>query len=67
MDEGSFEDWERYPADEAEERIEYQKLAWLSAPFGSAGVALGLLAAAVDLLRRSGRQVIRIAARLGLV
>jgi hypothetical protein len=67
MDEDPFEDWERYPVDEAQERLEYQKLAWYSAPFGSTGIAVVLLAAGVNLARRLGRQVIRIASRLKLV
>ncbi len=67
MDEDPFEAWERYPVDEAQERLEYQKLAWYSAPFGSTGIAVVLLAAAVNLARRLGRQVIRIASRLKLV
>lgn len=67
MDEDPFEDWERYPADEAHEQLEYQRLAWYSAPWGDAGIALLLLTAAVNLLRRAARQVIRLAARLRLV
>ena len=67
MDEDPFEEWERYPVDEAEERLGYQKLAWYAAPFGSTGIALLVLAAAVNLLYRAGRQVIRIASRLKLV
>ena len=66
-DDDPFEDWERYPSTEAQEQAEYQKLAWFSAPFGSAGVTLLLMAAAVDLLRRLGRQIVRIAYRLKLV
>jgi len=67
MDEDPFEEWERYPVDEAEERLGYQKLAWYAAPFGSTGIALLVLAAVVNLLYRAGRQVIRIASRLKLV
>ena len=67
MDEDPFEEWERHPADEAREQLEYQKLAWYSAPFGDAGITLVVLAAAVNLLRRLGRQVIRLASRLKLV
>ena len=67
MDEDPFEEWERYPADEAKEQLEYQRMAWYSAPFGDAGITLVLLTALVDLLRRLGRQVIRLAARMGLV
>ena len=62
-----FEDWERYPARKSEEQLEYQKLAWYAAPFGSAGMALVVLAMIVNLLRRLGRQLIRIASRLKLV
>jgi hypothetical protein len=54
-----FEDWERYPATQAEENIEYQKVAWYGAPFGDAGVALLVLAAVLNVLRRVGRAVIR--------
>ncbi|MFO7533290.1 MAG: hypothetical protein R6W93_12575 [Candidatus Limnocylindrales bacterium] len=53
-----FEDWERYPAAQAEENIEYQKVAWYGAPFGDAGVALLMLAAVVNVLRRVGRAMI---------
>ena len=67
MDEDPFEDWERYPAIEAQEQLEYQRMAWYAAPFGSASIALLLLMAAVNLLRRLGRQVIRLASRLKLV
>ena len=58
-----FEEWERYPATEAEENIEYQKVAWYAAPFGDAGVALLVLAAVVNVLRRTGRAVIRLLMR----
>ena len=67
MDEDPFEDWERTPATKAQEQLEYQKLAWYAAPFGSAGIALVVLAAFVNLLRRLGRQIIRLASRLKLV
>ena len=67
MDEDPFEEWERYPVDEAQDRLGYQKLAWYAAPFGSTGFALLALAVVVGLLRRAGRQVIRIASRLKLV
>ena len=67
MDEDPFEGWERHPADEAQVQAEYQRMAWYSAPFGDAGIALVILAAAVNLLRRLGRQVIRLAARFKLV
>jgi len=65
--EDPFEDWERYPAQKSQEKLEYQKLAWFAAPFNDAGIAVIILAAAVNLLRRFGRQVIRIASRLKLV
>ena len=58
-----FEEWQRYPASQAEENIEYQKIAWYGAPFGDAGVALLVLAAVVDSLRRIGRAVIRLLVR----
>jgi hypothetical protein len=58
-----FEEWERYPVDEAEENIGYQKLAWYAAPFGSAGVGLLLLAAITNGLRRLGRAAIRLLIR----
>jgi small neutral amino acid transporter SnatA (MarC family) len=67
MADDPFDDWERTPARKAEEQVEYQKLAWYAAPFSDAGVALIVLAVAIKLLRRLGRQVIRIAARLKLV
>lgn len=67
MEEDPFEDWERTPARKAQEQLEYQKLAWYAAPFADAGIALVVLAAAVNLLRRLGRQIIRIASRLKLV
>ena len=57
--EDPFEDWERYPAIQAEENIEYQKVAWYGAPFGDAGVALLVLAAVLNVLRRVGRAAIR--------
>lgn len=66
-DDDPFEEWERHPADEAQERLEYQKLAWYAAPFGDAGITLVLLTALVNLARRLGRQFIRLAARLKLV
>ena len=58
-----LEDWERYPATEAEENVGYQKLAWYAAPFGTEGVALLLLAAVVNGLRRAGRTLIRLVMR----
>lgn len=58
-----FEEWERYPATEGEENVEYQKIAWYAAPFGDAGVALLALAAVVNVLRRAGRAVIRLLMR----
>lgn len=67
MDEDPFEDWERTPARKSEEQLDYQRLAWFSAPFGSAGITVMAMAAAVNLLRRLGREVIRIASRLKLV
>ena len=67
MGEDPFEDWERYPADEANERLEHDKLAWYAAPWGDAGIAIVVLAIAIGLLRRMGRQVIRFASRLKLV
>jgi hypothetical protein len=67
MEEDPFEDWERTPARKSQEQLEYQKLAWYAAPFTDAGIALVVLAAAVNLLRRLGRQVIRVAYRLKLV
>ena len=67
MADDPFDDWERTPARTAEEQVEYQKLAWYAAPFSDAGVAIIVLAVAINLLRRLGRQVIRIAARLKLV
>lgn len=54
-----FEEWERYPATAAEETVEYQKVAWYAAPFGDAGVALLVLSAAVNVVRRAGRALIR--------
>ncbi len=64
MDEDPFEDWERHPIVEAQERGGYQRLAWYSGP---AGLALVVLAVLIDLLRRLGRQIVRIASRLKLV
>jgi len=64
---GEEDDLQHYPADQAEENIEYQQLAWYSAPFGSTGITLLLLAAAVNLTRRAGRALIRLAQRLKLV
>ena len=58
-----FEEWERYPADEAEENIGYQKLAWFGGAFGDTGVALVVLGAIVNLLRRVGRAIIRLLMR----
>lgn len=54
-----FEEWERYPATAAEETVEYQKVAWYAAPFGDAGLALLVLSAAVNVMRRAGRALIR--------
>jgi hypothetical protein len=54
-----FEDWERYPATQADESIEYQKVAWYGASFGDAGVAVLVLAVVLNVLRRIGREVIR--------
>ncbi len=67
MDEDPFEEWERHPADEAQEKLEYQRMAWYAAPFGDAGIALVILTAFVNLARRLGRQLIRLASRLKLV
>ena len=67
MEEDPFEDWERTPARKSKEQLEYQKLAWYAAPFSDAGIALVVLAAAFNLLRRLGRQAIRVAYRLKLV
>ena len=64
MDEDPFEDWERYPAVEAEERARYRRLAWFS---GSAGIGLVVLAVVIGLFGRLGRQIIRAASRLKLV
>jgi hypothetical protein len=64
MDEDPFEDWERYPVVDAEERARYRSLAWYS---GSAGIGLVALAVVIGLLRRLGRQIIRVASRLRLV
>ena len=63
VDEDPFEEWERYPATEAEENINYQKVAWYGAPFGDAGVALLVLAAVANVLRRIGRAAIRVLMR----
>ena len=67
MDDDPFEDWERTPERKSREQLEYQKLAWYAAPFSDAGIALVVLAAAVNLPRRLGHQVIRVASRLKLV
>ena len=67
MDDDRFAEWERYPADRANEQLEQQKLAWYAAPWADAGVAVVVLAIAVGLLRRFGREVIRLAARFRLV
>lgn len=67
MEDHRFEEWERYPADEAREQLEQQKLAWYAAPWADAGIALVVLAIVVGLLRRLGREVIRLAARHRLV
>ena len=58
-----FEEWQRYPATEAEENIGYQKLAWYAAPFADAGVGLLVLAATLNALRRVGRALIRLLMR----
>ena len=67
MDDDRFEAWDRHPSDKAHERLEYQRLAWYSAPWGDAGIAVVVLAALVNVVRRLGRQVIRLAARVKLV
>jgi len=67
VDDDPFEEWERHPVDEGKEQLEYQKMAWYAAPFGDAGIALVVLTATINLLRRLGRQIIRLAARLKLV
>ena len=67
MEEDPFEDWERTPERKSQEQLGSQKLAWYVAPFGDAGIALVAFAVAVNLLRRLGRQLIRIASRLKLV
>ena len=67
MEDERFEEWDRHPADKAQEQLEYQRLAWYSAPWGDAGIAVVVLAAALNVTRRLGRQVIRLAARLKLV
>ncbi len=54
---------DRLPADEARARIGYQKLAWYASPFGDMGVALLVLAAVVDGLRRVARASIRMLVR----
>jgi hypothetical protein len=54
---------DHYPADQAQENIGYQKLAWYSAPFGSTGVALLVLALVVDLVRRVAKAGIRLLVR----
>jgi len=67
MEDDPFEDWERTPARRSQEQLEYQKLAWYAAPFGSGGIALVAAAALINLLLRLGRQIIRLASRLRLV
>lgn len=67
MTEDPFEEWDRYPADKAHERSELNRLAWFAAPWGDAGISVMVLALTVGLLRRLGRQVIRLASRLRLV
>jgi hypothetical protein len=57
------EDWEHYPADDAEENIGYQKLAWYAAPFGSTGVALLVMAVTVNGFKALTRGVIRLIMR----
>ena len=67
MEDDRFEEWERYPADRAQEQLEQQKLAWYAAPWADAGIAVVVLAIAAGLLRRLGREAIRLAARFRLV
>ena len=59
----SREPGDHYPADQAEENISYQKLAWYSAPFGSTGVAVLVLAVLVNSLKSLGRLGIRLLTR----
>jgi hypothetical protein len=58
-----FEDWERYPMHEAEENVEYQKLAWYAAPFGDGAIGLLILAFVINGLRRVARAVMRLLMR----
>jgi hypothetical protein len=67
MEDDPFEDWERTPARRSQEQLEYQKLAWYAAPFGSGRIGLVAVAVFINLLLRLGRQIIRIASRLKLV
>ena len=67
MEDDLFEEWERHPADKANEQLQHQKLAWYAAPWADAGIAVVVLAIVVGLLRRVGRQLVRLAARLRLV
>jgi len=55
-----FEEWERYPARVAEENAGYQRLAWFAGALPDMAVSLLALAAMANLLRRAGRQVIRL-------
>ncbi len=54
---------DHYPADQAQENIDYQKLAWYSAPFGSTGVAVLVMAVLVNGLKSLGRLGIRLLTR----
>jgi hypothetical protein len=58
-----FESWERYPADQAKENIEYQRLASLAAPAGETGVVFLVLAVVVGFLRAVARRTIRLLMR----
>ena len=58
---------DHYAADDAEEVMGYQRLAWLATPAGVNGLWLLGLALLVNLLRRLGRQLIRLASRAKLV
>ena len=58
-----FESWERYPADEAEENIEYQRLASVVAPAGETGVGFLVLAVVVNFVRAVARRTIRLLMR----
>ena len=50
----------RTPGERAEDTLGYQKLAWYAAPFGSEGVAVLVLAAAMNLLRAMALATIRL-------